>query len=54
QEPQKAVRAVNDYLGSADELSFRTGDEIVVIGEVIDGWMMGQLGGKKGIFPTVY
>ncbi|KAH9068103.1 hypothetical protein EDB83DRAFT_2314902 [Lactarius deliciosus] len=51
---RQVVRAVSDYLGSADELSFNTGDEIVVIGEVIDGWMMGQLGGKKGLFPTVY
>jgi SWI/SNF-related matrix-associated actin-dependent regulator of chromatin subfamily D len=51
---QNFVRAVSDYLGSSDELSFRVGDEIVVIGEVIDGWMMGQLDGKKGLFPTVY
>jgi hypothetical protein len=51
---QKVVRATSDYLGSSDELSFRTGDEIVVIGEVVDGWMMGQLDGKKGLFPTVY
>ncbi|KAI0297976.1 hypothetical protein BC826DRAFT_139422 [Russula brevipes] len=53
-ERQNFVRAVSDYLGSSDELSFRVGDEIVVIGEVIDGWMMGQLDGKKGLFPTVY
>ena len=53
-EQEKVVRATSDYLGSSDELSFRTGDEIVVIGEVIDGWMMGQLDGKKGLFPTVY
>lgn len=53
-ERQKVVRATSDYLGSSDELSFRTGDEIVVIGEVIDGWMMGQLDGRKGLFPTVY
>ena len=51
---QIVVRAVSDYLGSSDELSFRIGDEIVVLGEVIDGWMMGQLDGKKGLFPTVY
>jgi len=50
-EHQKVVRAVSDYLGSSDELSFRVGDEIVVVGEVIDGWMMGQLDGKKGPFP---
>src|SRR5713226_4116532 len=53
-ERQKVVRATSDYLGSSDELSFRTGDEIIVIGEVIDGWMMGQFDGKKGLFPTVY
>ncbi|KAI0276054.1 hypothetical protein BGY98DRAFT_740303 [Russula aff. rugulosa BPL654] len=53
-ERQKVVRATSDYLGSSDELSFRTGDEIVVVGEVVDGWMMGQLDGKKGLFPTVY
>jgi SWI/SNF-related matrix-associated actin-dependent regulator of chromatin subfamily D len=51
---QKLVRAVSDYLGSSDELSFRIGDEIVVLGDVIDGWMMGQLDGKRGLFPTVY
>ena len=51
---QIVVRAVSDYFGSSDELSFRIGDEIVVLGEVIDGWMMGQLDGKKGLFPTVY
>ena len=51
---QKVVRAVSDYLGSSDELSFHAGDEIVVLGEVIDGWMMGQLDGKKGLFPTAY
>jgi hypothetical protein len=50
----KVVRATSDYLGSSDELSFRTGDEIAVVGEVVDGWMMGQLDGKKGLFPTVY
>ncbi|KAI9509903.1 hypothetical protein F5148DRAFT_1282466 [Russula earlei] len=50
----KVVRAVSDYRGSSDELSFHTGDEIVVVGEVIDGWMMGQLDGKKGLFPSVY
>jgi hypothetical protein len=54
QERQKVVRAVKDHFGTADELSFRTGDEIVVIGEVVDGWMMGQLGDKKGLFPTAY
>jgi len=50
--PTKTVRAVNDFSGSADELSFRTGDEIVLLNEVIEGWWMGELRGKKGLFPT--
>ena len=48
----KMVRAVNDFSGSADELSFKVGDEIVLLNEVIDGWWMGELRGKKGLFPT--
>ena len=50
--PPKMVRAVNDFSGSADELSFKTGDEIVLLNEVIEGWWMGELRGKKGLFPT--
>ena len=50
--PTKMVRAVNDFSGSVDELSFKTGDEIVLLNEVIEGWWMGELRGKKGLFPT--
>lgn len=48
----KMVRAVDDFSGSVDELSFRVGDEIVLLNEVIEGWWMGELRGKKGLFPT--
>ena len=48
----KMVRAVDDFSGSADELSFKVGDEIVLLNEVIEGWWMGELRGKKGLFPT--
>lgn len=48
----KMVRAINDFSGSADELSFRAGDEIVLVNEVVEGWWMGELRGKKGLFPT--
>ena len=48
----KMVRATNDFSGSADELSFRVGEEIVLLNEVIEGWWMGELQGKKGLFPT--
>ncbi|KAI0060153.1 BAR-domain-containing protein [Artomyces pyxidatus] len=51
---QKLVRALHDFAGSADELTFRVGDEIVVMNEVLDGWWMGELDGKKGLFPTSY
>ena len=50
--PTRMVRAVNDFSGSADELSFRAGDEIALLNEVIEGWWMGELRGKKGLFPT--
>ncbi|KAF5327946.1 hypothetical protein D9758_016777 [Tetrapyrgos nigripes] len=51
---KKAVRALYDFSGSADELSFRVGDEIVVVNEVLEGWWMGELRGKQGLFPTSY
>lgn len=50
--PPKVVRAIKDFSGSADELSFRVGDEIVLVNEVIEGWWTGELRGKKGLFPT--
>jgi hypothetical protein len=48
----KIVRALEDFNGSVDELSFKTGDEIIVVSEVIEGWLMGELEGRKGLFPT--
>ncbi len=52
---KKRVIALHDFAaGSNDELSFRVGDQIDVVSEVIDGWWMGELGGKRGLFPTTY
>ncbi|KAK0483375.1 BAR-domain-containing protein [Armillaria novae-zelandiae] len=51
---KKVVRALYDFNGSSDELTFKAGDEIVVINEVLDGWWMGLLAGKQGLFPTPY
>lgn len=51
---RKMVRALYDFSGSSDELSFKVGDEILVINEVLDGWWMGDLDGRKGLFPTTY
>lgn len=51
---KKVVRALFDFSGSSDELSFKVGDEITVVNEVLDGWWMGELEGKRGLFPTPY
>ncbi|KAF5375449.1 hypothetical protein D9615_007955 [Tricholomella constricta] len=51
---RKTVRAMHSFSGGTDELSFNTGDEIIVVNEVLDGWWMGELNGKKGLFPTTY
>ncbi|KAF7316533.1 BAR domain-containing protein [Mycena indigotica] len=51
---RKTVRALYDFSGGSDELSFNVGDTIIVINEVLDGWWMGELNGKQGLFPTPY
>ncbi|KAG2005809.1 cell division control protein 25 [Coprinopsis cinerea AmutBmut pab1-1] len=48
----KVVYAVYDFNGSVDELSFKAGTDITVLNEVVDGWWMGEINGKKGLFPT--
>ena len=51
---KKVVRALYDFSGSTDELSFKLGNEIVVLNEVLDDWWMGELNGQKGLFPLSY
>lgn len=51
---KKVARALYSFSGATDELSFRPGDEITVVSEVLDGWWMGELGGKTGLFPTTH
>ena len=52
---KKVVVALHDFeAGSTDELSFHAGDQINVVNEVLDGWWMGELAGKRGLFPTTY
>ncbi|KAF8654729.1 hypothetical protein AX16_003385 [Volvariella volvacea WC 439] len=51
---KKVVRALYDFAGAPDELAFKTGDEIVVLNEVLDDWWMGEIGGRTGLFPTAY
>lgn len=55
QQEKKLVRALFDFSGSSDELSFRAGDEITVIQEVLDDWWLGMhKDGRKGLFPSTY
>ncbi|KAG5733819.1 Meiotically up-regulated gene 137 protein [Termitomyces sp. T112] len=49
---KKLVRATHSFSGGVDELSFAAGEEIIVLNEVLDDWWMGELNGKKGLFPT--
>ncbi|KAI0819800.1 BAR-domain-containing protein [Trametes gibbosa] len=52
---RKRVIALHDFAAaSTDEISFKVGDQIEVVSEVLDGWWMGELGGKRGLFPTTY
>lgn len=51
---KKIARARYSFSGATDELSFQVGDEIMVVSEVLDGWWMGELNGKRGLFPTTH
>ena len=64
---RKVVVALYDFTAStSDELSFKSGDKIIVTNEVVDGWWMGEIltssasnldvsgVGRKGMFPTNY
>jgi hypothetical protein len=51
---KKVVRALYDFSGSTDELSFKSGNEIIVLNEVLDDWWMGELDGQRGLFPMSY
>lgn len=55
QHERKLVKALYDFSGSSDELSFRAGDEITVIHEVLDDWWLGMhKDGRKGLFPATF
>ena len=51
---KKIVRALRDFEGSPDELTFRAGDEIIVLNEVLEEWWSGSLNNQTGLFPTTY
>lgn len=51
----KVMKALFDYDGQQDELSFKAGDRITVLQEVLEGWWMGESDdGKTGLFPTTH
>lgn len=57
QEAMGSARAIYDYEARAsDELTFKRHDIIEVLGqdEEDDGWYIGILNGKKGLFPNNY
>lgn len=55
QQERKLVRALHNFTGSSDELSFKSGEEITVINEVLEDWWLGMLkDGRKGLFPANY
>ncbi|KIL60739.1 hypothetical protein M378DRAFT_13983 [Amanita muscaria Koide BX008] len=49
---KKVARAVKDFRGFTDELSFKEGDIIIIINEVLDEWWLGSLNNQTGLFPS--
>ncbi|TCD66638.1 hypothetical protein EIP91_001105 [Steccherinum ochraceum] len=54
----KLVEAIQDFTASSTaEVSFKAGETILALNEVVDDWWMGELqngSGKKGLFPISY
>ncbi|EIW74787.1 BAR-domain-containing protein [Coniophora puteana RWD-64-598 SS2] len=51
----RVVKTLYDFSGTADELPFKAGEEIVVLSEPSEDWWLGQnASGRKGLFPTNY
>lgn len=54
-EPITEVRAIHDFTGiERDELSFKSGDIIVVEETIHEGWWRGSLNDEIGLFPVNY
>jgi myosin-1 len=48
-------RALYDYEAQeADELALTTGQIVTIIKKNDDGWWLGTLNGKRGVFPGNY
>ncbi|KAI6026967.1 hypothetical protein EDC04DRAFT_219725 [Pisolithus marmoratus] len=55
QQERKLVKALHDFTGSSDQLTFGGGDEITFVNEDLEDWWLGILkDGRKGRFPMNY
>jgi hypothetical protein len=47
------VRANYSFVAeNAEELSITKGDQITVLEEIDEGWWIGEMSGKRGMFPA--
>ncbi|XP_037392666.1 uncharacterized protein rusc1 isoform X3 [Pygocentrus nattereri] len=52
--PLRAVRTLCDHTGTGAELSFRKGEELIVLGGVDQDWIRCRQGDKEGLVPIGY
>ncbi|XP_065327802.1 uncharacterized protein rusc1 isoform X3 [Pelmatolapia mariae] len=52
--PLRSVRTLCDHAGSGSELSFRKGEELVVLGGVDQDWIRCRQGDQEGLVPIGY
>ncbi|XP_056300599.1 AP-4 complex accessory subunit RUSC1 isoform X2 [Pseudoliparis swirei] len=52
--PLRSVRTLCDHSGAGSELSFRKGEELVVLGGVDQDWIRCRQGDKEGLVPFGY
>nr|XP_055065724.1 uncharacterized protein rusc1 isoform X1 [Misgurnus anguillicaudatus] len=52
--PPRVIRTLCDYTGTGAELSFRKGEELVLLGGVDHDWIQCRQGDKEGLVPIGY
>ncbi|XP_060777689.1 AP-4 complex accessory subunit RUSC1 isoform X2 [Neoarius graeffei] len=52
--PQRAVRTLCDHMGTGAELSFKKGEELLLLGGVDQDWIRCRQGDKEGLVPIGY